>query len=159
MSEYNIRKGLKVAGAGFIASLAMFLLIFLGINVLEFAPFNVPPSAAFLYNLGVENQIYALLLHFAYGMFWSFVLVYTFEEDTTIKKALLLSITLWVFMMLVYSPLIGWGIFGFGYAQSLAPDHPLFLKGTASYIIITLLVHLVYGYILGFLDSRWIGKK
>lgn len=146
----------RVALAGIIASLGMFLFIFLGTSLTNTAPFNVPPSAAFLYNLGVESIVYALILHFSYGTFWSFVLVYTFEDDVTISKALILSMILWFFMMIVYSPLIGWGIFGFGYADNLSPDHPLFLEKGMMYAVMTLAVHLVYGWILGFLNSRWI---
>lgn len=144
--------------AGFLASLGMFLLIYLGTAVTGMAPFNIAPSAAFLYNLGIESDGYALLLHFSYGIFWSFVLVYTFEEDVTIGKALILSLILWVFMMLVYSPLIGWGLFGLGYAHNLPLNHPLYLDGSLPYIIITLLVHLVYGFILGSTNSRWMSK-
>lgn len=155
MMRKNIHKNIKVALAGFLASLVMFLFIFLGIHVVGLAPFNVPPSAAFLYNLGVESQGYALLLHFCYGILWSYVLVFTFEEDVSIAKALILSVVLWIFMMIVYSPLIGWGIFGLGYAHNLGPEHPLYLSDSFSYISFTLFLHLVYGWVLGFLNSRW----
>lgn len=153
----KIKKSFNITLAGFLASLMMFLFIYLGTAITGIAPFNISPSAAFLYNLGVENTGYALLLHFAYGIFWSYVLVYTFEEDVSITKALVLSVILWIFMMIVYSPLIGWGIFGFGYAHYLESDHPLFLENTLSYLTITLLLHLIYGWVLGYLNSRWLG--
>ena len=122
------------------------------------APFNVPPSNAFLYNLGVEGLGYALLLHFCYGTFWVFVLVYTFDDDLSIIKAEVLAIVLWFFMMFVYSPLIGWGFLGYGYAHYLSVDHPLYFGNQlGTYIFITLLVHLVYGWALGCLNSRWLG--
>lgn len=157
MMKYRIKKNFNIALAGFLASLVMFLFIYLGITITGVAPFNIPPSAAFLYNLGIESDGYALLLHFSYGILWSYVLVYTFEEDVTILKALVLSLILWIFMMIVYSPLIGWGIFGLGYAHNLASDHPLFLEGAISYMVVTLFVHLIYGWILGFLNNRWLG--
>ncbi|MDZ7659003.1 hypothetical protein [Fodinibius sp.] len=155
----TIKRTFNIALSGFLASLVMFLFIYIGINVTGLAPFNVPPSQAFLYNLGVVESGYALLLHFCYGTFWAFVLVYTFEDDLSILKAEVLAIVLWLFMMFVYSPLIGWGFFGFGYANNLPTDHPLYLDSALLYITITLLVHLVYGWVLGYLSSRWLGRK
>ncbi|HYX06627.1 MAG TPA: hypothetical protein VE912_07825 [Bacteroidales bacterium] len=139
------------------ASLAMFLFIYLGINITGLAPFNIPPSSAFLHNLGISGRGYALLLHFCYGILWSYVFVFTFEEDVSITKALLLSVILWLFMMLVYSPLIGWGIFGMGYAHHLAASHPLYLDNALAYIMVTLGLHLIYGSALGYIHSRWLG--
>lgn len=157
--KYTLKRTFNIALTGFLASLVMFLFIYLGINVTGMAPFNVPPSYAFLYNLGVEQSGYALLLHFCYGIFWAYVLVYTFEDDISVAKALILSVVLWLFMMIVYSPLIGWGFFGFGYAQNLAVDHPLYLDSSLSYIVITLLLHLIYGLVLGYLSSRWLANS
>lgn len=152
----SIEKNFNIALAGFLASLGMFLFIYIGINITGIAPFTVPPSAAFLHNLGIDGEEYALLLHFCYGILWSYVFVFTFEEDVSITKALILSVILWFFMMMVYSPLIGWGIFGLGYAHNLASDHPLYLANSLSYVVITLALHLIYGSILGYLNSRWL---
>jgi len=157
--NYKLKKNFTITLAGFAASLVMFLIIYLGTTISGIAPFNIPPSAAFLFNLGIESSGFALLLHFSYGIFWSFVLVYSFEEDVTIGKTLVLSIILWLFMMMVYSPLIGWGIFGFGYAHHLSPDHPFYLKDSFSYIVITLFVHLAYGLILGYGNNRWLNYR
>lgn len=154
-----LKKNFNIVLAGFLASLVMFLFIYLGITITDIFPFNIPPSAAFLFNLGIESNGYALLLHFSYGIFWSFVMVYTFEEDATISKALILSVILWIFMMIVYSPLIGWGIFGFGYAYHLAHNHPLYLANSLSYVVITLALHLIYGFTLGYLNSRWLAFR
>ncbi len=157
--QYTLKRIFNIALTGFLASLVMFLVIYLGINVTGMAPFNVPPSYAFLYNLGIEQSGYALLLHFCYGIFWAYVLVYTFEDDISVAKALGLSVVLWLFMMFVYSPLIGWGFFGFGYAQNLAVDHPLYLESSFLYILMTLILHLIYGWVLGYLSSRWLAKS
>lgn len=144
---------LYTGGAGLLASLVMYLFIFLGIEVTGLAPFNVPPSAAFLYNIGVEGSGYALALHFCYGTLWSYVLVFTFEEDVSVAKALGLSVVLWIFMMVVYSPLIGGGMFGFGYAHLLEAGHPLYLESGFSYLTSTLLLHLIYGAVLGAVNA------
>lgn len=140
--------------SGVLASFMMYLVIYTGIYITGMAPFNVPPSAAFLHNLGIMSKGYALLLHFCYGTLWSYVLIIAFEEDTSFVKALILSVILWLFMMIVYSPLIGWGIFGFGNAHHLSASHPLYLTKGISYPLITLLLHLVYGSTLGYVTSR-----
>jgi len=149
----SIQKNFTIAAVGFLASLAMFLVLYVTINVVKIAPFNIFPSSAFLYNLGIEGRGYGLLLHFCYGVLWSYVFVYTFEEDSSKRKAIILSILLWGFMMIVYSPIIGWGIFGMGYASYLPADHPLYLVNSFSYIFFTLIVHLVYGFSLGYLTN------
>lgn len=155
--EYTIKRTFNIALTGFLASLVMFIFLYVGIDISGLAPFNVPPSYAFLYNLGVEESGSALLLHFCYGTFWAFVLVYTFNNDLSIIKAEILAVVLWLFMMLVYSPLIGWGFFGYGYAHHLPADHPLYLGNQLGlYILMTLLVHLIYGWVLGYLSSRWL---
>lgn len=151
-----IKRTFNIALTGVLASMVMFIFMYIGINITEVAPFNVPPSYAFLYNLGVEETGYAMLLHFCYGTFWAFVLVYTFDDNLSIMKAIMLAMVLWLFMMFVYSPLIGWGVFGFGYAHHLPSNHPLYLEGALSYILITLFVHLVYGWVLGYISSKWL---
>ena len=154
----RIQRMFNIALTGFMASLVMFLFIYVGTEVTGIAPFNVAPSYAFLHNLGIEESGYALLLHFCYGILWSYVLVYTFDDNLSIIKAIMLAMVLWLFMMFVYSPLIGWGVFGFGYAHHLPSNHPLYLEGALSYILITLSVHLVYGWVLGYISSRWLGR-
>lgn len=158
--KYTIKGIFNIALTGFLASMVMFIFLYIGIHITGMAPFNVPPSYAFLYNLGIEQTGYAMFLHFCYGTFWAFVLVYTFDDDLSIFKAEILAFVLWLFMMLVYSPLIGWGFFGYGYAHHLPDDHPLHLGNKlGAYILITLLVHMVYGWVLGYLSSRWLRIK
>ncbi|MDE2291602.1 MAG: hypothetical protein KGL53_05920 [Elusimicrobia bacterium] len=145
----------KAALAGAAGSLLMFLLMMVGIKGLHVAPFNVPPSAAFLIKLGITAKPLALLVHFGYGMFWSAVLVAIFGERTDIPKALGLAGSLWLFMMIVYSPLIGWGVFGVGGAgHLLPPGSPLHLGPAPKYIVATLLLHVVYGLTIGWLDAK-----
>jgi hypothetical protein len=157
-----LMKWIKTIIAGLAASLVMLIVIYVAI-ISGLAPFNAAPSTAFLYNLGIKSLPLSLVLHFAYGTFWAFVLLNLLEKDVTVGKTLLMALALWLFMMLVYSPIIGYGLFGLGYAYLLNPAHPLYLKpGVISvglYIISTLLVHLIYGLILGGLASRWIVKE
>jgi len=149
-------KWLKSAAVGAVGSLVMFAAMMVGINVTGIAPFNVPPSAAFLEQLGLNVGPLALLVHFGYGAFWSMVLVAWAGRDTSVGKGLTLAGGLWLFMMVVYSPIIGWGFFGFGDASSLAADAPLYLEPGPKYAVMTLLLHVVFGLIIGWLNPAWL---
>jgi hypothetical protein len=157
---------LKTAIVGAIASLVMFLLIQVGLSS-ELAvvaalhePFNVPPSAAFLISLGFDPQPLAAFLHFGYGIFWSLVLVAIYRSKTNAVRGIALSILLWLVMMAVYSPIIGWGFFGFGaVASDFAIDHPLHLGNPIKYMIMTLMVHIIYGALIGWLNALWTDFK
>jgi hypothetical protein len=68
-----------------------------------------------------------------------------------------LALVLWLILMLIYSPVIGWGIFGFGGPNHELPSQaPLYIRAAGPYVAGTLLLHAIYGLILGWLDSRWI---
>ena len=138
-----------------VGSLIMFLLMLLGINGTGIAPFNTPPSAAFLMKLGLPAQPLGLIVHFGYGAFWSVLLVYLYENDLGIKKGLGIALAAWLIMMIIYSPIIGWGLFGFGDAHTLSPGDPLYLEAGPKYLISTLVLHLVFGIIIGWGDAQW----
>lgn len=149
---------LKAGTAGFIAALLMFGVMYVGIEVTQVAPFHVPPSAAFLMKtLGLEKglaQIIGLVGHFGYGIFWSIVLLAIFWDRTSTGKGVGLSIALWLFMMLVLSPIIGWGFFGFGGTKA---DNPMLALGSsAKYVLITLVLHLLYGLVVGWMNGNWV---
>jgi len=147
-------KWLKSAVVGALGSLVMFLLMMFGIHGAGIAPFNLPPSAAFLETLGLNMGPLPLLAHFGYGATWSLVLVGLFGADTNVKRGMYLAIGLWLFMMLVYSPIIGWGVFGFG--SSHEAGSMLHLGSPIKYIVATLVLHLIYGGIIGGLNPAWI---
>ncbi len=150
-------KWLKSILVGVLGSLVMFLLMMLGIHGTGIAPFNLPPSAAFLEQLGLNTGPLPLLVHFGHGAIWSLVLVGLYGSDTNARRGIYLATGLWFFMMLVYSPLIGWGVFGIGGSgHTLAASDPLYLGSTAKYVVATLLLHLVYGFIIGGLNPVWI---
>jgi hypothetical protein len=153
-------KWLKAAVVGAVGSLVMFLIMMVGIHGTGgtgIAPFNLPPSAAFLETLGLNVGPMPLLVHFGYGATWSMVLIALYGADTDLRAGLTLSVGLWLFMMLVYSPVIGWGVFGFGGAgHGLSPSDPLYLGSPVKYLVATLVLHLVYGGIIGGLNPAWI---
>lgn len=148
----------KVALVGVFGSLVMFLFMVVGIHVTGVAPFQLPPSAAFLEQMGLNIGPLPLLVHFGYGATWSVVLVMLFQRRTNLARGLALAMGLWLFMMVVYSPLIGWGFFGFG-GSEFPKDSILFLESGPKYLIVTFLLHVVYGSIIGWLNSVWISFK
>jgi hypothetical protein len=150
-------KWFKSAVVGALGSLVMFLLMMFGIHGAGVAPFNIPPSAAFLEMLGLNTGPLPLLVHFGYGATWSLLLVALSGAETNVRHGIYLATGLWLFMMLVYSPIIGWGVFGFGGSgHELAADNPLHLGSPIKYIVATLILHLLYGWIIGGLNPAWI---
>lgn len=149
-------KWLKAALVGAFGSLVMFAILFVGIHVTGIAPFNQPPSAAFLTQLEWNVGPLPLLVHFGYGAFWSVVLWAWKADAVSTLNGVGVALGLWAMMMLVLSPLIGWGVFGTsGSAQSLPTDHPLYLGSTVKYVVLTLVLHLVYGSIIGAGNAVW----
>jgi len=144
----------KSAIVGAVGSLVMFIIMMIGIKVTGMAPFQLPPSAAFLEIIGLNVGPVPLLVHFGYGATWSIALVFLAKEQTGIGRGLFLAGALWLFMMVVYSPIIGWGFFGFG--SEYATDHTLYLEPGPKYLIITLVLHIIYGLIIGWGNSLWI---
>lgn len=159
MQKLQTQNLLKAAAAGLVASLAMFVIMMVGIHVTGIAPFNTPPSAAFLEVIGMNVGPMPLLAHFGYGAFWAVVLVALVGERINLQKALGLAGGLWLFMMVVYSPAIGWGFFGFGEAGELAQDAALYLEPGPKYAVITLVLHGLYGVIVGKLGGALIGEE
>lgn len=143
-------KWLKAGLIGALGSLLMFILIQLGIGS-DIAPFDVAPSAAFLEAIGFNVGPLPLIVHFGQGIFWSIVLVAVFGRGVDLVKGLGLAVILWLVMMVVYSPMIGWGFFGFGASETVAS-----LGSPIKYVVATLVLHLVYGATIGWLNPVWI---
>lgn len=150
-------KWIKAAAVGALGSLAMFVLMMLGIHATGIAPFNLPPSAAFLEQIGLNVGPLPLLVHFGYGATGAIVLLALYGRETDVTAGLTLAGGLWLVMMIVYSPMIGWGVFGFGGSgHALAPTAPLYLGSPVKYLGATLVLHVLYGSIIGGLLPAWV---
>ena len=103
-------------------------------------PMPQPPSLAFAETLvgGSVPLFVGILLHVAYVAFWSLVYVVVAHPRLTLVRALVLGLILWVVILLVFFPIVGWGWAGLAVSPkvpvaSLLPHllFALFLWGLA----------------------------
>ncbi len=87
------------------------------------APMPQFPSLAFAETvLGRELPLpVGLLFHVAYVTFWSVAYVVLFRNSLTFLNALWLGLALWVGVLVVFFPVVGWGFFGLGVSPKLIP--------------------------------------
>ena len=62
-----------------------------------------------------------LLFHVAYVTFFSVVYVMLFKDRLTFLNALWLGLALWVGVLAIFFPVVGWGFFGLGVSPKLIP--------------------------------------
>lgn len=151
---------IKAGAVGALGSLLIFIVMITGIHVTGAAPFNLAPSAAFLEAVGIPPTPLAVIGHFVYGIAWAVILLALFQDRTDVWRGIGVAVIVqWlVLMQLIYSPVIGWGVFGTD-AGTLPPDAPLALTSTAKYVVLTLVLHVVYGALNGWLIPRWTGIR
>lgn len=87
------------------------------------APMPQFPSLAFAETvLGRELPLpVGLLFHVAYVTFWSVAYVVLFRDRLTFLNALWLALALWVVVLVVFFPIVGWGFLGLGVGPKLIP--------------------------------------
>ncbi len=118
---------------------AIFMIIMMKAGI---APFPKPPSLAFAQTL-IGHPLplpVGLLFHTAYVTFWS-VLYLKFFGNNSLAKALGLAGVLWIVILTVFFPIIGWGIAGTGISPKLIP---------ASFV-----PHLLFGLLLWGIAKKW----
>ena len=88
------------------------------------APMPKQPSLAFAETLlGRALPLpVGLLFHVAYLTFWSVIYVMLFRERLTFVNALWLALALWVVLLVVFFPFIGWGFLGLAINSKLLPS-------------------------------------
>ena len=126
-------------GWGIVATIGMSTLMIIG-YVSGRAPMPRPiPEAIALTLLGDGApkplvRVLGVSAHFLYGGTFGAVLA-TIARPVTIKKGVGLGIGLWALMGIVVLPFLGWGLFGTAITPAIA--------------VATLILHLVYGTLLG----------
>lgn len=63
--------------------------------------------------------VVGLLFHTAWTTFWTVIFAALFRNDPTFLKALGLGLFLWLLVLIVFFPIIGWGFFGLGHGPAL----------------------------------------
>ena len=109
------------------------------------SPFPKPPSLAFAETLLGRTlpMPVGLLFHTAYVTFWSVVFVRFFPRKNLLT-ALGLAVALWVVILVVFFPLVGWGVAGLAVSPKL--------------IVASAVPHLLFGLLLWGLD-RYFGQS
>jgi len=122
-------------GVAVLTAIVMVILTKIGVS-----PFPKPPSLAFAETLvGRDLPLpVGLLFHDAYVTFWCVVFVRFFPQRN-IKTALALAGALWLVILAVFFPMVGWGFAGLNISPKLIP---------ASF-----LPHLLFGLFLWGLDT------
>lgn len=110
--------------------------IMVPVFLLGFSPFPQPPSLAFAQTvLGRPLPLpVGLLFHVAYVTFWSLAYIVVSYPRMTLLRALSLAAALWIVILTVFFPIIGWGRLGLGIGPRL--------------IIASFIPHLLFGLFL-----------
>lgn len=118
-------------------------------KVTEMAPMPAPIPIAIVKNIIGEAtkpfiMLLAIVAHLGYGGAFGGALALLIDP-VTVKKAVGLSLALWIIMQIIVLPFIGWGVFGSAITPKIA--------------VATLILHLVYGFVFGiFMDRKNIVK-
>lgn len=85
------------------------------------SPMPEPPGVAFASLVTGTRQPLpvGLLFHLVYVMFWSLAFIAVAYPRLTFLRALLLGALLWAVALIVFFPLIGWGLLGLGVGPRL----------------------------------------
>jgi hypothetical protein len=75
-----------------------------------------------------------LLFHLAWVTFFSVVYVVLWRNALTLRNAIILASALWLLVLLLFFPVVGWGFFG------LAVSPKLILPATVSHLLFALIL-------------------
>ncbi len=133
MQIHNLtsKEWLKAIGVG-IATAILLSAVMVPALKLGISPLPKPLGLAFAETvLGLPLPLPAgLFFHIAYVTFWSVAFVALFRDTLSFGNALTLALVLWIGVLVVFFPLVGWGFLGLAIgpkliAASLVP-HLLF---------------------------------
>ena len=115
--------GSELAKAGIVGVVTAVLLtaIMMAASKLGVSPMPKPLGLAFAETvLGRALPLpVGLLFHIVYVAFWSVVFVSLFRDNLALIKALILGGVLWVAVLLVFFPIVGWGFLGLAITPKL----------------------------------------
>lgn len=113
--EWGKALGLGIAN-GVVLSVIMMAMTRMGVS-----PLPAPLGLAFAETLlGRTLPLpVGLLFHLAYVTFWSMAFIALFRDGLTLGRALILALVLWVGALVVFFPIVGWGLFGLAVGPQL----------------------------------------
>lgn len=129
--QLSPREWAKAAGTG-IANGLLLSAVMVPLNLAGISPFPKPVGLAFAETLlgGPLPLPLGLAFHLVWVTFWSMAFVAVWRDRLTLGRALILAAVLWVGALVVFFPVIGWGVLGLGIGPQLmlaaAVPHLLF---------------------------------
>lgn len=103
----------KAIGIGIVTAVLLSVVAIVGQKT-GLSPMPKPLALAFantLLNASLPLPV-GLLFHVAWVTLWSVVYVVLFRDRLTFGRALALGLALWVLVLLVFFPFVGWGFLG-----------------------------------------------
>ncbi len=110
----------KAIGVG-VAAAVLLSAVMVAAFKLGISPLSKPPGLAFAETLlGRTLPLpVGLLFHVVYVTFWVVIYVVVFQARRTLVDALLLGLVLWLIVLGVFFPVVGWGFLGLGVGPKL----------------------------------------
>lgn len=122
MQIHNLtpKEWLKALGVG-VATAILLSLVMVPALKLGISPLPKPLGLAFAEMvLGRSLPLPAgLLFHVAYVTFWSVAYVALFLNNLSFRRALSLALVLWIGVLVLFFPVVGWGFLGLGISPKL----------------------------------------
>ncbi len=147
MQIHNLtpKEWLKALGVGITTAILLSVVMVAALK-LGISPLPTPLGLAFAETvLGRALPLpVGLLFHVAYVTFWSVAFVVLFRNSLSFGKALLLALVLWIGVLVVFFPVVGWGFLGLGISPKL--------------IVASLVPHLLFAVFLWGLCRRLFGR-
>lgn len=129
------REWLKALAVGIVNGLLLSA-VMVPLFISGISPFPKPVGLAFAEMLMGRTLPLpvGLVFHLAYVAAWSMAFVVFLRDSLTLRNALLLALALWIGALVVFFPVIGWGLFGLAISPKL--------------IVASFIPHLLFGVFL-----------
>lgn len=119
LHSLTTREIAKAIGIGIAAAVLLSIIAIMGLRT-GMSPLPKPLGLAFAQTLlGPVPLPVGLLFHLVYVTFWSVVYVVLFRNSLTFLNALGLGLFLWVLVLVIFFPIVGWGFFGLAVGPQL----------------------------------------
>ena len=120
LHNFTPEEWLKAVGVG-IATAVLLSAVMVPALKLGLSPLPKPLGLAFAETiLGRQLPLpFGLGFHVAYVTFWSVAFVALLRDSLSFRNALLFGLGLWVFVLVVFFPVVGWGFLGLAVSPKL----------------------------------------